>query len=136
MQILPGSGNLFGGRSVTVKNVPARTVQDMKFPDAPHGLKMACGENPKMHYGAQNRRPASAMGNGAGYRMAWIEGQAYLREWQAWWSGDMDEDDMPERDLKKETLAAVLVGEILVHNHCYRGDEMVTMLATCGLPCD
>src|SRR5690606_2451993 len=42
MQILPGSANLFGGRSVTVKNVPGRTVQGMKFPGAPYGLKMAC----------------------------------------------------------------------------------------------
>ena len=46
MQILPGSANLFGGRSVVVKNVPARTVQGMKFPGAPYGLKMACGDNP------------------------------------------------------------------------------------------
>ena len=47
MQILPGSANLFGGRSVVLKNVPARTVQGMKFPGAPYGLKMACGENPE-----------------------------------------------------------------------------------------
>ncbi len=46
LQILPGSGNLFGGRSVILKNVPARTMQGMKFPGAPYGLKMACGENP------------------------------------------------------------------------------------------
>ena len=51
MQILPGSANLIGGRSVTVKNVYGRTVMDMKFPGAPHGLKMACGENPKRVYG-------------------------------------------------------------------------------------
>jgi imidazolonepropionase-like amidohydrolase len=31
------------------------------------------------------------------------------------------------RDLKLETLAAVLDGEILVHNHCYRADEMAVM---------
>ena len=49
----PGSANLFGGRSVTLKNVPARTVQGMKFPGAPYGLKMACGENPKRVYGSQ-----------------------------------------------------------------------------------
>jgi imidazolonepropionase-like amidohydrolase len=128
LQILPGSGNLFGGRGVTLKSVPSRTVQGMKFPDAPHALKMACGENPKRFYGQQGKAPMSAMGNGAGYRMAWIEGQEYLREWQAWWAGDMDEEDMPERDLRKETLAAVLVGEVLVHNHCYRGDEMVNMI--------
>ena len=74
MQILPGSANLFGGRSVTVKNVPSRTVQGMKFPDAPHGLKMACGENPKNVYGLmRDRSPSTRMGNVAGYRAAWVE---------------------------------------------------------------
>ncbi|MFP6834602.1 MAG: hypothetical protein VB948_00670 [Pseudomonadales bacterium] len=34
LQILPGSANLFGGRGVTLKNVPSRTVQGMKFPGA------------------------------------------------------------------------------------------------------
>ncbi len=46
IQVLPGSGNLFGGRSVVLKVVPGRSVQEMKFPDAKYGLKMACGENP------------------------------------------------------------------------------------------
>ena len=57
LQILPGSANLFGGRSVVLKNVPARTTQGMKFPGAPYGLKMACGENPKR---ARVERPASS----------------------------------------------------------------------------
>ena len=35
LQVLPGSANLFGGRSVVLKNVPGRTTQDMKFPGAP-----------------------------------------------------------------------------------------------------
>ena len=51
MQVLPGSANLVGGRGVTLKNVPAITYQAMKFPGAPWGLKMACGENPKRVYG-------------------------------------------------------------------------------------
>jgi imidazolonepropionase-like amidohydrolase len=128
LQILPGSGNLFGGRGVTLKNVPSRTVQGMKFPNAPHALKMACGENPKRVYGQRNEFPSSAMGNGAGYRMAWIEAQEYLRKWQKWWAEGSNPADMPERDLQLETLAAVLVGEVLVHNHCYRADEMVNMI--------
>ena len=43
LQILPGSANLIGGRSVVLKNVPSVTYQGMKFPGAPQGLKMACG---------------------------------------------------------------------------------------------
>ncbi|MFT5142251.1 MAG: imidazolonepropionase-like amidohydrolase [Rhodothermales bacterium] len=128
LQILPGSGNLFGGRGVTLKNVPSRTVQGMKFPNAPHALKMACGENPKRVYGQKGQSPASAMGNGAGYRMGWIEAQEYLGKWQAWWDDGSKPADKPERNLQMETLAAVLVGEVLVHNHCYRGDEMVNMI--------
>ncbi len=128
LQILPGSGNLFGGRGVTLKNVPARSVQEMKFPGAPHALKMACGENPKRVYGSRNESPQSAMGNVAGYRMGWIEATEYLRQWEAWRAGGSDPAAMPERDLQLETLAQVLRGEVLVHNHCYRADEMVVML--------
>ena len=45
--VLPGSANLIGGRGVTAKNVQRNTINSMKFPNAPHTLKMACGENPK-----------------------------------------------------------------------------------------
>ncbi len=38
LQVLPGSGNLIGGRGVVLRNVPATTYQAMKFPGAPHGL--------------------------------------------------------------------------------------------------
>ncbi len=77
LQILPGSANLIGGRSVTVKNVPGRNVMDMKFPGAPYGLKMACGENPKRVYGGSGVAPSTRMGNVAGYRTAWIEAADY-----------------------------------------------------------
>ena len=133
LQILPGSANLFGGRSVTLKNVPSRTVQGMKFPGAPYGLKMACGENPKRVYGGRRQAPSTRMGNVAGYRRAWIEAAAYRKSWQDYYA-DLDDDEVeekpsaPERDLKLETLAGVLDGEILVHNHCYRADEMATMI--------
>src|SRR3546814_9512532 len=52
-----------GGRSITLKKVPSRTVQGMKFPGAPYGLKMACGENPKRVYGNKGRAPSTRMGN-------------------------------------------------------------------------
>src|ERR1035441_7705297 len=55
LQVLPGSTNLFGGRGVVLKNVPATTVQEMEFPDARASLKMACGENPKYNYGEKGR---------------------------------------------------------------------------------
>ncbi|MEK0430199.1 MAG: hypothetical protein RL139_3, partial [Gemmatimonadota bacterium] len=124
LQVLPGSANLIGGRSVVLKVVPSRSVQGMKFPGAPYGLKMACGENPKRVYA--NRGPSTRMGNVAGYRAAWIAADAYRRRWDAWLANPVG--DPPARDLGNETLAEVLRGNILVHNHCYQADEMMQMI--------
>ncbi len=125
LQVLPGSANLIGGRSVVLKVVPARTVQGMKFPGAKYGLKMACGENPKRVYGSKGG-PQTRMGNVAGYRTAWIEAEQYRRKWDKW--NAEHKGDPPARDLNLETLAEVLRGNILVHNHCYRADEMAQMI--------
>ncbi len=140
LQVLPGSANLIGGRGVTLKNVPATTYQAMKFPGAPWGLKMACGENPKRVYGKKGG-PATRMGNVAGYRAAFIDAAEYLRKHtpkqqpakkRHWWSSGSDQDSSGDaggkRDLKMDTLAGALDGDIRVHIHCYRADEMATMI--------
>lgn len=130
LHILPGSANLFGGRGVTLRNVPSRTVQGMKFPDAPYTLKMACGENPKRVYGNQGRAPGSRMGNVAGYREAWQRAVEYRRSWNNYWEAAENGEDAspPTRNLELDTLMGVLDGEILVQMHCYRADEMVQIL--------
>ena len=125
LQVLPGSANLIGGRSAILKVVPGRTVQEMKFPGAKYGLKMACGENPKRVYAGRGG-PSTRMGNVAGYRAAWIKAVDYRRKWDKW-NAD-HKGDPPARDLGNETLAEVLRGNILVHNHCYRADEMAQMI--------
>ena len=124
IQVLPGSANLIGGRSAVLKVVPSRSVQGMKFPGAKYGLKMACGENPKRVYA--QRGPSTRMGNVAGYRAQWIQAEQYRRRWDAW--NAKHDGDPPQRDLAMETLAEVLRGNILVHNHCYRADEMMQMI--------
>jgi imidazolonepropionase-like amidohydrolase len=125
LEILPGSANLFGGRSVVLKNVPARTVQGMKFPGAPYGLKMACGENPKRVYGSRNQSPATRMGNIAVDRETWARAAEYKRKWDKY---ERDGGDPPTRDIGMDTLRGVLAGEILVQNHCYRADEMAIVI--------
>ena len=125
LHVLPGSANLFGGRGVTLKNVPGRTMQQMKFPGAPYTLKMACGENPKRVYGGRNQMPASRMANVALMRQTWARAQAYKRRWDKY---ERSGGDQPDRDLAMDTLRGVLAGEILVQNHCYRADEMANIL--------
>ena len=116
----------------------------MKFPGAPYGLKMACCENPKRVYGSRSRSPSTRIGNFAGYRKAWIDAQEYLKKWmrfekalgeyETWRANNEGESDYkerpspPKRNLQMETLVGVLKGEILVHNHCYRADEMAQII--------
>jgi imidazolonepropionase-like amidohydrolase len=125
LQILPGSANLFGGRSVVLKNVPGRTAQEMKFPGAPYGLKMACGENPKRVYGSKGKMPQTRMGNIALARETWMEAVAYKHKWDDYYAHG---GKMPDRDASMDTLKGVLEGKILVQNHCYRADEMANMI--------
>ena len=126
LQILPGSTPLFSGRSVIVKPVPAADVYGMKFPGAGQGLKMACGENPKSYFGEKGRAPNSRQGEIALVRAAFLKAQEYLQGWRDYESGARATP--PERDLKMDTLAAVLTGDIAVHMHCYRSGDMTTML--------
>ena len=140
MQILPGSANLIGGRSVVVKTYPGqRSVEDARFPGAPEGLKMACGENPKRVYGEKGG-PHTRMGNMAGFRAAFQAAVEYRERWIRYWDAlerhraeDESEDEAPPpeppaRDYSLETLAKAIDGELLVHNHCYRADEMSLMM--------
>ncbi len=135
-QILPGSANLMGGRGVVLKLHPRREPRAMRFPGARDALKMACGENPKRVYGrGKKARPASRMASIATMRQTWIDARRYRHEWARWEKNKTRKDgdtelpvDPPKRDLRLETLARVLDGEINVHVHCYRADEMLLQL--------
>ncbi|MEM7675109.1 MAG: amidohydrolase family protein [Myxococcota bacterium] len=148
VQILPGSGNVIGGRAVTLKLRPRRETRAMRFPDAPNGLKMACGENPKRVYGGKGRQPMSRMGSVFKLRNAFIKAREYAYDMKAYeqaharWQKAYDEAQADpskphpgtepkrrNRDLGMETLVDVMAGKIKVHIHCYRADEMLQMLA-------
>ncbi len=127
VQILPGSAHLFNGRTVTLKNAPAVAVQGMKFPGAPYGLKMACGENPT---GGQGGKPSTRAGAMMSYRTTFIAAANYSQSWREYHrkveAGQSATP--PRRDLMLENVAAALDGEIEVHIHCYRADEMLAMI--------
>jgi imidazolonepropionase-like amidohydrolase len=150
--VIPGSANLIGGRGVTVEMRPGRRLVDVRFPGAPPTLKMACGENPKRVHG-EKTGPKTRMGELAAVRAAYraaAEHAAKLAVYErkrADWAerrrralemekkapgGRVKPEDAPERpspDLRHETLAAVLRGEILLQVHCYTARDIEQMVA-------
>jgi imidazolonepropionase-like amidohydrolase len=139
IQVLPGSANVIGGRSTVLKLRPRLEARAMRFPGAPFGLKMACGENPKRVYGKKGQRPASRMGNIAVLREAFIKADAYRKDQARHQvalrrSKESDKKDElppkgPDRSLALETLSLAMDGRIRVHVHCYRADEMLLMIS-------
>jgi imidazolonepropionase-like amidohydrolase len=125
VQVLPGSANLIGGRSAVLKLVPRRTAEAMMFPEAPYGLKMACGENPKRVY--EDEGPSTRMGELAADREIFQQAREYMEDWDNY-RKDPENEEKPEVDQKLETLAAVLRGDIFVNIHCYQADDMKRMI--------
>jgi imidazolonepropionase-like amidohydrolase len=144
--VLPGSGNLIGGRGVVIHLLPRLGARAMRFPGSPEILKMACGENPKRVYGEQKRAPSTRMGSLRALREAFTRARKYAHEWEQWATRqhrpppprspgnrdasnpEVDEAKPPDRDLALETLALVMRGDILVEWHCYQADDMLAAL--------
>lgn len=118
---LPGSANLIGGRGVTLHMVPTRGSRAMRFPGAPTGVKMACGENPKRVYGEKGRSPSTRMANVKGYRSIFVKAQQHL---------ELLKKKGPEapRNVDMESLVGILLGKFLPQVHCYRADDMLAFL--------
>ncbi|MDV6330736.1 amidohydrolase family protein [Asticcacaulis sp. 201] len=127
LQVLPGSTPQIGGRAVTLHTIPAPTVAAMKFPGAPQGLKMACGENAKGYFGGKGQKPTSRQGEMSNLRDIFYQADAYRQRWRHYQRDP--KGPPPARDLKLDTLAAVLDGDLLVNIHCYRADDMAEMQA-------
>ncbi len=122
LQVLPGSTPLMSGRAVTLHPIPAPTVTDMMVPDAPAGAKMACGDNAKLHFGPLNQKPNSRGAEAAMLREAFTEAKAYRDAWVTY--AKSGRGTPPARDIKLDTLAAILDGDLRLNIHCYRADDM------------
>lgn len=132
MQCLHGSANAIGGRSEVLKLRQNATADELRFPDAPQGIKFALGENPKGSNwgGNRDRFPATRPGVQAVYERAFAQAQSYAAEWSAFWQARAAGADPlpPRRDLRLEVLAGILDGEIEVHSHSYRADEIMMLM--------
>ncbi len=130
VQIIPGSANLQGGQAAVLKLRPVNTLEAMKFKGAPRGIKMAFGENPKRVHSSRNRPPQTRMANSAVMRRAFLDAREYERKWVDYQRNAQQgtPTPRPEKDPKMETLVDVLKGQVRVHVHCYRKDDLLAML--------
>ena len=115
--VLPGSGNLMGGQAAPLKLRPSRTLAEMRFETAPRAIKMACGENPKRVYKEDEFGPMTRMGNLAWMRTSFQAALDYRTARQ-------QSSEPVAEDAMMETLLDVIDGEIRVHVHCYRHDDI------------
>lgn len=121
--VAPGSANVIGGEMVAIKTWGAG-LEDMVL-KSPVGLKAALGENPKRNYGGQKKSPMTRMASAALLREALIKANDYMRKVAGAADG---KGDPPDRDLRMESLARVLKGEIPLRVHAHRADDIMTAL--------
>ncbi|MBW3552949.1 MAG: amidohydrolase family protein [Gemmatimonadetes bacterium] len=132
INVLHGSANPIGGQNAVLKLRWGADAADLLFEDAPPGIKFALGENVKRDRDP-DRYPSTRMGQQDVIRQAFLDAQAYQREWEAYnalSARARRNTTPPRRDLEMEALAEILRGERLVHAHSYRGDEILQLLRT------
>lgn len=127
-----GSANVIGGQCQTLKHRygtvdPSALIME----GAPRTIKFALGENPtRVHGRGFGVQPATRMGVEQVMRRAFSEARNYMqaKENYAKSSNGSTRILPPEYDLRLETLAAILRGEIIVHCHSYRADEILMVM--------
>jgi imidazolonepropionase-like amidohydrolase len=126
-RLLHGSANVVGGQDAVIKLKYGQPADKLLLADAPRGVKFALGENVKRTDG---RFPNTRLGVEAVLVRAFTEAQAYRQAWTDYEKAKAVGQSVsePRRDLRLEALADVLKGELKVHCHCYRADEILMLL--------
>jgi imidazolonepropionase-like amidohydrolase len=130
--LLHGSANTIGGQNCVIRNRYGAAPEDLPFPGAPAGVKLALGENPRRSNvsGRSGRFPQSRMGVEAVIRRAFAEAADYRRRMAEHGARLAAGERLaaPRRDLRLEALLEILEGRRVIHAHCYRADEILMLL--------
>jgi imidazolonepropionase-like amidohydrolase len=131
-----GSANAIGGQCETIKHRYGTTDPEvLKMEGAPRTIKFALGENPTRVHGEGNGIvPRSRMGVEFVIREAFSEAKEYMTAWDSYNAAKNQKGfrgTPPAYDLKKETIADILKGNIIIHCHSYRADEIYMLLRVC-----
>jgi len=123
VMVAPGSANVIGGECLAMKTT-GEYVDDMIIKN-PVGIKAAFGENPKRVYSEQKKSPSTRMAVAAEMRKVFMETEDYIKNKE---NKENDKDDSFKRDIKFESLARVISGEMPLKTHAHRADDIMTAL--------
>lgn len=130
-----GSANAIGGQCETIKHRWGTTnPEDLRMQGAPRTIKFALGENPmRVHGEGGGKVPATRMGVEFVIRQAFSEAKNYMEAWDKYNKEKATNPNAvpPQYNRRLETLADILKGEIIVHCHSYRADEIYMLLNVC-----
>ncbi|MCH8923084.1 MAG: amidohydrolase family protein [Planctomycetes bacterium] len=130
--ILHGSANPIGGQNQVIKMRWGSLPEEIKFAQAPPGIKFALGENVKQsNWGDdyRTRYPQTRMGVEQIMLDRFRAAGQYDRRWSEW---RKSHQGLPPRvDLELEALAEVVAGKRWIHCHSYRQDEILALMRTC-----
>lgn len=129
IHLMHGSANVIGGQNETMKLRYGTMNPDvLRFEGAPRTIKFALGENPTRGGRSRGIQPQSRMGVENMIRNSFTEAIAYKKRWDDYKANKSARKVAPEYDLRMQTLVDIMAGEVLVHCHSYRADEIYMLL--------
>lgn len=139
IHLMHGSANVIGGQGETLKLRYGVSQDEMRFRNAKRTIKFALGENPTRVHGQGNGiQPRTRMGVEQIIRSHFDEALDYRKRREAY----LETKTVYERDrrgrivppvpvaknLRYDVLNDIIDGEILVHCHSYRADEILMLM--------
>jgi imidazolonepropionase-like amidohydrolase len=132
--LLHGSANTIGGQARVIKMRWGMPAESMYFKGAYRIVKFALGENVTRASSTADpedrRYPMSRMGVEHTLRYWFTKAKDYDKEWQDYRAVARTNPNAipPRRDLRLEALTDILHGDLKVHAHSYRGDEILMLI--------
>ena len=127
-----GSANAIGGQCETIKHrYGTFDPEEMRMEGAPRTIKFALGENPmRVHGEGRGILPRTRMGIEQVFRQEFSKGQRYMEAWDNFnkIKGKNSAITAPKYDRRLETMADILKGDIIIHCHSYRADEILMLM--------
>jgi imidazolonepropionase-like amidohydrolase len=132
--LLHGSANAIGGQSRVIKMRWGMPVDSMYFKGAFRIVKFALGENVTRAGStgpADDRRfPMTRMGVDYLYHYWFTKAREYEKEWNDYRAAAKTNPNAipPRKDLRLDALVEILHGDLKVHAHSYRADEILMLI--------